>query len=298
MLGPAGPPEDFGVHLLYLAGLSHSGSTLLDLLLSGHPQVVGLGEIHPMVEPELRQRQLEVSHWAHCSCGRILERCSVWGPHFRRLRENPDEGAIYHLRRLLQDLEERSGNVVYTDSSKHRGPLARYLDLRHDLPGQDSLKAIHLLKDARGYALSARRRFPGRFLGGVRHLLHWYRENRALERTLRAAGVPTITVSYEEVCFRTVATVERITAFLNLPPAPEMEELGGARGHVGTGNPMRLDESRSSRILYDHRWLLVPGLQAAYLALPFVRRYNEARVYGRIDAAGTVATPPPPGAPP
>lgn len=268
------------MRLSYIAGLSHSGSTLLDLLLSGHPRVTGLGEVHPMVEPGLRERQLEVAGWARCSCGETLGHCPLWGPHMDRLRSRPEASGVDHLRALLHQLQESDQDRFFTDSSKHLDPLLRLLDPGTELPGIESLLAIHLLRDARGYAMSAKRRFRGRSLGGVRPLLHWYRANRVIERTLWRHDVPTLVVGYEELCFRTDATLERLCRFLDLPPHPPMASLGGPRGHVGTGNPMRLDENRSSRILYDHRWLLDPTLQATYLLLPFVRRYNERTVYG------------------
>ena len=39
------------VRAVYIAGLAHSGSTVLEMLLSCHPRVCGLGEISAWSEP-------------------------------------------------------------------------------------------------------------------------------------------------------------------------------------------------------------------------------------------------------
>ena len=40
--------------IVFIAGLSHIGSTLLDYALGSHPKFVGLGEIFTALRPELK----------------------------------------------------------------------------------------------------------------------------------------------------------------------------------------------------------------------------------------------------
>ncbi|HVM15669.1 MAG TPA: sulfotransferase [Egibacteraceae bacterium] len=58
--------------LVYVAGSWHTGSTLLNLLLDGHSQISGLGEIHWLFVGVNTGKQPE-----HCACGRPLERWDV-----------------------------------------------------------------------------------------------------------------------------------------------------------------------------------------------------------------------------
>lgn len=57
--------------ILYVFGAGHSGSTLLDVLLSRHPTIQGLGEVHRLsLSPATRL----------CGCGETLLTCPYWRP--------------------------------------------------------------------------------------------------------------------------------------------------------------------------------------------------------------------------
>ena len=56
------------MRVIYIAGTSHSGSTLLDLMLNAHPAIFSAGEVLKL------NRQLGINHprkqtGAPCSCG-------------------------------------------------------------------------------------------------------------------------------------------------------------------------------------------------------------------------------------
>jgi hypothetical protein len=56
------------MRVIYIAGTSHSGSTLLDLMLNAHPAIFSAGEVLKL------NRQLGINHprkqnSAPCSCG-------------------------------------------------------------------------------------------------------------------------------------------------------------------------------------------------------------------------------------
>jgi hypothetical protein len=57
--------------IFYVFGAGHSGSTLLDVLLSRHPTIQGLGEVHRLsLSPATRL----------CGCGGTLLTCPYWRP--------------------------------------------------------------------------------------------------------------------------------------------------------------------------------------------------------------------------
>jgi len=69
--------------LIYIGGLSFSGSTVLDALLGRLPGVISLGEVHRLA---MSARERHQSFGNKCSCGRLLHECSVW--QVRLSREN------------------------------------------------------------------------------------------------------------------------------------------------------------------------------------------------------------------
>jgi hypothetical protein len=75
----AGPTIDYA----YILGASHSGSTLLALLLNAHPDVATIGETSPGKMGDVRTYR--------CSCGQVIQDCPFWARVTRRMREkHPD----------------------------------------------------------------------------------------------------------------------------------------------------------------------------------------------------------------
>ena len=56
--------------LAYILAASHSGSTLLTLLLNSHPEIATIGELSP--------GHMENSSWYRCSCGSRIRECPFW----------------------------------------------------------------------------------------------------------------------------------------------------------------------------------------------------------------------------
>jgi hypothetical protein len=69
MGAPAGASAP--VRILYILAASHSGSTLLAMLLGGHPDVCTVGE--------LKLSAIGDASRYRCSCGRLLVECPFWG---------------------------------------------------------------------------------------------------------------------------------------------------------------------------------------------------------------------------
>lgn len=105
------------VRLIYLLAASHSGSTLLALLLASHPDVCTVGELKAGSLGDLTQYR--------CSCGQLIRECGFWtgitedmraaGLPFDLGRPQTDFAAVEgpYARRLLRPL--------------HRGPLLESL---------------------------------------------------------------------------------------------------------------------------------------------------------------------------
>ena len=80
--------------LLLIRGLGHSGTTMLDLALGAHPQIIGLGEASRILarpQPGDEHRGPSQLRGAHrferrCTCGAIAAECPLWGPQLEWLR--------------------------------------------------------------------------------------------------------------------------------------------------------------------------------------------------------------------
>jgi hypothetical protein len=67
------------MNLIYIAGDGRSGSTLLDMMLSGHTDIVSVGECHQLKAYVTRDvRYYESVHEMICYCGSPLNECSFW----------------------------------------------------------------------------------------------------------------------------------------------------------------------------------------------------------------------------
>ena len=84
--------------LLLIRGLGHSGTTILDLALGAHPQMVGLGEAarilaRPAPSDAHRgpaQLRGDLRFERRCTCGEVAADCPVWGPVLAWLPEHDD----------------------------------------------------------------------------------------------------------------------------------------------------------------------------------------------------------------
>lgn len=55
---------------IYILGFGHSGSTLLDIMLSNHPNVIGVGEIY-----KLHRYGWIANEDRRCACGVLHYKC-------------------------------------------------------------------------------------------------------------------------------------------------------------------------------------------------------------------------------
>ena len=89
--------------LIYITSVAHSGSTLLDLLLSSHSQIAGMGEIKVLSK---RVSAAQAAHFTNpldrtCACGvRPISSCGFWKAVDGRMRN--DAGSRADRARSLQ----------------------------------------------------------------------------------------------------------------------------------------------------------------------------------------------------
>ena len=146
------------VKIVFIAGLEHSGTTLLDFLVGGGMGGVALGEVSSFINSETRARF--VSRFGHhddaylCSCGEHHQDCPVWGNVVRYIDENPDSSLTMRYRKVIESVEQNLGSdALMSDSSKSISSLKTLLDTVRGRP-ETEVKILSAVKDVRAFVSS------------------------------------------------------------------------------------------------------------------------------------------------
>jgi len=284
--------------LVYIAGRGHSGSTLLDLMLGGHPRLIGVGEVFSLFDParNFLNRPAEVT----CSCGKQMNECEFWAPTTEILRRAFPRESLQQLYRLFLDsfYGHFGPAAIPVDISKTDEPLS-LLKSFDDV----ETKAILLIRDVRSWSVAMRdtarrsRDFDARDLArkygwkAGRHYIgrtsskffwHWYILNRRTQHLLRESGLPSVQVGYEELCLYPDFIMKMISDFLEVDYTPDMLALTDIQSHVILGNRMRSQQEKRRRVAYDDRWFYKLEWMLPALVFPHIMRYNSVEVYRNI----------------
>ena len=276
--------------LLLIRGLGHSGTTILDLALGAHPQMVGLGEAARILErpsPEDAHRgpaQLRgtLRFERRCTCGEIAADCPVWGPVLEWLPEHDHCPLAVKMKRLIAVLEKVHASASSPTSwviDSYQGDFTLPFEQVSDL----DIRVIHLTRDLRSWVHSRARsgRERGRWLPGLKPMLRWCWMNARHERLLQKCPHPVLRLGYEQLALDPEGTLGRICAWLGLEMSEQMLQPGSfSTSHLLSGNRMRFDAKSSAAIRYDASWMEAPsGLAQVALGVPWVAALNRRLVY-------------------
>ena len=233
----------------YITGYGRSGSTVLDIVLGGHPELLDVGELFNLTARAWPNNE-------YCSCHARVRDCPFWSAAVHRFtsrlgsealaryaglqaryeglgalgrdaigrlkasRGFSDYGECTHA--LLKSLVEVSRKPLIIDSSKLPGRAICLLCI----DGLD-VRFIHLVRDGRGVAWSLARPLVRDERGGVerplagravpRTALRWAMVNLGAERVARRAGSQrAIRLRYEDFCCAPERELRRIGALLGV----------------------------------------------------------------------------------
>ncbi|MEX0986572.1 MAG: hypothetical protein WD052_03770 [Bacteroidales bacterium] len=254
--------------IIYIAGLGHSGSTILDMSLGTIPGVVGVGELKTLMDDHSRNKH----YTSVCSCGKPATECVVWEkvPEIMQGKENDPE----KIEAFLAHLKYISGeSVTMVDSSKNSYQYLRYLHENHDL------KMIFLTRDVRSWSYS-------RYLSTGKPILYflvrWYLENLKLKVRIRKMGIPFLKVGYEELSLYPEHLMKKITRYAAIPYDPSVLTPGNTGSHIISGNVARTDQQKRAAWLYDSRWMLSWRMMLLSPIVTFLHGKNKKYVYSNI----------------
>jgi len=253
------PSDSTPFEYVYLAGMAHSGSTLIAFLLNAHPEICSPGEVE-LVGRNMRHRW-ETGR-GRCSCGRAFRKDPFW---IRTLAgmaargEGLDEAGFYNTGRIRRAASQArlaafpaaaldvSGKHVLLDVSKK----AAHLPALQRNPLLD-LRVINLYRDGRGVVNSWRKRNPDTPVSRLTRQWVWRERRRAL--ALRAVPLERqLTLRYEDLARDPLPVLRAVFRFLGVDE--EVEVVEGYKSKVEhhiTGNRMRLNDIEGIR--YDEKW--------------------------------------------
>ena len=281
--------------ILYLGGMSRSGSTLAERLLGELPGVWPAGEVVHMWRRGVLLDE-------HCGCGERFSACPFWRKvgevgfggwdqvdiaRFEELQRRVDRTRFIPLlaapplmpagfrralgeyltyyQRVYAAIGEITGCHTVVDSSKHASLafcLAR---------SPFSVRVVHLVRDPRGVAYSWTRRVSRDVVAGTymrtqtagRTALQWDTQNIGLH-LLAPIQAAMLRVRYEDLVTAPEATLREIASFAGLPTAGGLGFLRGDSrtrwadlgvAHAVSGNRIRFATGRVD-IRADDTWRL------------------------------------------
>ena len=243
------------LRVVYITSRGHSGSTLLDLLISGHSAITSVGELKMLSDVDSRRKL--------CSChGLGPEACPYWQSVERQLRirsglgfadlrldsSDPFVSHCHHLA-LYESVAVVSGCRTIVDSSK---ALPRLRDLLQgvELYGGYELVPIHLLRGPLGLVHSYVKN--GFIRSGVEFADVCYNyANNVFRAEALLRGRSHLLVRYEHLARAPRREMKRIMAQLAMPFEEQQLDWGrGPRRNINgnvirfsAGGPIRPDRS-------------------------------------------------------
>ena len=273
--------QDF--QLVYILGAGHSGSTLLNLLLNGHSQIIGLSEIYQLgryLRKKPNNRQLKTDFWQdvkqryEIAAGEPLtsidihwQKAPIWGDkNFQKKRKTIVSTLLGELtcrkkirasdaqdfadwtqqnQYLFSCIAEKSGANILIDSSKQWQRLSLLKK-----SGCFNIKVIHLVRDGRAVVNSYIRKY-GSFAPALRKWIRNAMPPSYLRREFEQSN--WLRLHYEELASQPETTLRKLCDFLEVDYEPQMlhyrQHLNiGLRGNFGVNH--RQDE----KIVLDQKW--------------------------------------------
>lgn len=249
--------------VIYVAGLSHSGTTLLDLACSSGGRALSLGEFQNSLR--LDSAQLEAKE---CSCGQASVDCVFWGPILGDLRDLDQAARV---------------KLVMDRAVEWAGPGNFIIDSSKDIAGLTALApyaplVFHTSKDVRAYIaarLKNARAKGTKVPRPIDEAISWWRQNNRIVAACKDLGLRRVPVTYEALCLETSPTAQRLNDEAGTPLLDPYNLLGSNNHHVLTGNGGLLKGPKKLR--YDYAWMGQKDWLLSYTILPPVRRANERR---------------------
>ncbi|MCP5406238.1 MAG: hypothetical protein H6963_10205 [Chromatiaceae bacterium] len=242
------------LNVLYIVGLSRSGTTYLSKMLSEELHAVSIGESIKNIEIYSEEKELGRyrSENRKCTCGELPENCSFWSGLINNdsFRNDKDK-----FRSVLQKANELYGNALIIDTSKTTKRLEEYY-LKELSEGNINLACVNLIRHCYGQINSYQKYHKKWKRKGIRSLVitdavYWLYKNYSNINFFKRRDIPVLTVFYEDTIFKRDEFSLVVSEFVGntltgySKHKPLMHEMSGNEGFKQRG---------MEKISYDSAW--------------------------------------------
>lgn len=276
----------------YVLSHSFSGSTLLTLMMSTHPEMAGVGELDGINDRILADERASLDYL--CSCGAKVLECTFWNELGKRIERrglvfrHPALGTRFDLTQF------RSINKLIRASLRNNTLEAIREWLLHHIPPFshrfDQVAATNIAAIEEVLAMTGAQVFIDESKNPVRYarlaalpeldvrpiyltrdgravalsvrkrgnkswapaIRSWVQINHSILRILNNTKRPWLHIRYEDLCDNPTATLQSIHQFLGITPK-SWPPTDSPRPHHILGNDMRV--RYNGTIQRDERWL-------------------------------------------
>jgi hypothetical protein len=267
------------VTIVYVLGLSHSGSTLLDLLLGSHSQVTSIGEIKVLASK--RRRLTRPLTQRHCTCGDRLHDCSFWQQVDARVRrqvevslwdidgdsDDPDLFKAHNLA-FFNAVSAVSGRRFVVDSSKSVKRLKKLIEAE-----VFDVRPVHLIRSPHGVVFSH-----------IKKGRSWVHQARLYtSATMQArqllSGRNHLVVRYETLATTPQQTLSEVMQWLGLSFEERQLDWAAHEHHQLAGNNMRFSKRSAVKLDLDWKQGLTPLQKLGIALITFPTRLPGTWLY-------------------
>jgi hypothetical protein len=231
--------------------MGHSGSTIVQYLLSTPNGTMGLGELSNLMNPQTDLWERNPS----CSCGKPLCECPVW----KKARPDTHTCPKTNYKKLLEATLEQQPEITHiVDTSKSLKDMRPWFELQKGGHIQDVI-VINLVKDVRGWSISDQnnRKRKGRaWKPLLASMIHWFTYQLYVLFYLNKNRfhIKHITISYDKLVQNHSRDLEALFRFCWLGNKSDRKKLSDADVHDVTGNRLKNQPSTREHIVYDSQW--------------------------------------------
>lgn len=293
-----------GNKIVFITSLERSGSTLLDITLGRHPDLVSFGEAARVLLPHCGGGMPSVVD-RPCSCGSKVSDCQFWGPVTQEISKRELSLSLQDRYRIFLDhfYDIYGASKAPVDSSKFLSAMEALVTLKQE--GLD-LRLLFTIRDVRGWSVSSKRAdrrkreipYSRVFSKNIvqwwkpyirhnvlRHIpfwlpLEWYIRNATIDRFIQRNDISFHQLSYEMLALNTEKTLSNLHRYIGVEPGLHSDK---PQTHIVRGNRMAFDQNKINSINYDHQWLKEVWTQYEAMVWPFVMTRNRDWVYGQRD---------------
>ncbi len=274
-----------GYHLIYILGGGHSGSTLLDFIISTSSEVYGVGELSFLDQYiGTAPASYKLTMGRTCTCGEHMDDCPFW----KSVSIGPDEN-IVKIESFLESFKiflnilnpyehlfqfkvkigknKKVYDKIFDAAQKIKPDIKYLLDSSKDprrlyeliqdesIPNRN-IWIIHLVRDGRGYIHSHQK--STRKTQGLKvrttpyYVSEWLLINIISKIMIKKYRLNAFHISYDMFCQNPKSILSFLTDWLNISSTDVLREINQTERHNIHGNLLRFKMIHN--IFHDRSW--------------------------------------------